>query len=599
MAKVIFKFNGTETLIQCQIEDKMKDICQKFSIKIQINIDKLMFIYGGDIINLDMKYEEIVNRIDKQNLRMNILVYENNDINMINEKERIIKSKDVICPKCGEKCLINIEESKVILNKCKNNHETIIDLKEYENTQRINENKIICEMCTENNKSNSYNNRFYRCGTCNKNICLLCKEKHNKEHIIIDYENKNYICNKHNESLVSYCEICRENLCIQCQMKHIISYMDIMPDIDKIRNKMKELKEIIEKFSKNLDNIINIFQNVKMYIEQYYIINNNIMTNYDINKRNYEIFNNVNNLNNIINNKMIKDIIDIINEEDIKKKFKKIYDINEIIKEENEKRDIEIKSKNEIKDDKEINLIYKTEYKSKQKIFGKDFVKNNSINIELIINGNKSKLIEEYELKKGENNIKLIIKNNLTHIKYMFYRCKSLYNINGLKYLDVSKCTDFSSIFYGCSSLSDIRAIENWDVSKCTDFSRMFNNCSSLSDIKPLEKWKVSNCTDFRYMFSGCSSLSDLKPLEKWDVSNCTNFGNMFSGCSSLSDLKPLEKWKVSNCTDFGYMFDGCSLLSDIKPLEKWDVSKCTDFSFMFSGCSSLVDREIINKKFK
>ena len=48
----------------------------------------------------------------------------------------------------------------------------------------------------------------------------------------------------------------------------------------------------------------------------------------------------------------------------------------------------------------EIELIYKTDNKGKQKIFDRQFVKSNINNIELIINGIKSKLIEEYDLEK-------------------------------------------------------------------------------------------------------------------------------------------------------------------------------------------------------
>ena len=40
MAEVIFKYNGIDTIIQCTIEDKMKDICKKFTIKVQIDINK-------------------------------------------------------------------------------------------------------------------------------------------------------------------------------------------------------------------------------------------------------------------------------------------------------------------------------------------------------------------------------------------------------------------------------------------------------------------------------------------------------------------------------------------------------------------------------
>ena len=507
MAEIIFKYNGIDTLIQCQIQDKFKNICQKFCIKSQNNINNLIFIYGGEILNLDLEFNQVANQIDKINLKMNILVYDKNT-NIKNEK--IIKSKDIICPKCGEKCIIDFREYKIVLNNCKNKDESIISINEFEKTQNIDENKIICNICNINNKSKSYKNKFYICGTCNKNICLLCKENHNKDHIIIEYENKNYLCHKHNELFASYCDECKENLCIQCQIEHdnnhkIISYMEILPNINNIKNKIKELRDIIDRFNNNIDDIINIFKNIKMNLEKYYIINNNIMNNYNVRNRNYEIFKNLNNIN---NNKIMNDLKDIINEKNIINKFNKIYNLNDKIKNneininEEEKKDEEIKIKNnEIKVNEietlkfrnEINLIYKTEKKGKQRIFGKKFVENNKNNIELIINEIKSELIEEYELKEGNNNIKLIIKNNLTDLEDMFNGCYSLYNIDELKYLNTSYCTNFSGMFCDCSSLSDIKALEKWDVSKCTNFSYMFGGCSSLSDIKALNKWKDIN----------------------------------------------------------------------------------------------------------
>ena len=52
----------------------------------------------------------------------------------------------------------------------------------------------------------------------------------------------------------------------------------------------------------------------------------------------------------------------------------------------------------------------------------------------------------------------------------MFYRCKLLKNIKGLKYLDVSNGINFSYMFYGCASLENINGLENWDVSNGTNF---------------------------------------------------------------------------------------------------------------------------------
>ena len=48
MSKIIFSYEGKETLIQCTKEDKMKDICNKLSSKIEININLLDFIYNGN-----------------------------------------------------------------------------------------------------------------------------------------------------------------------------------------------------------------------------------------------------------------------------------------------------------------------------------------------------------------------------------------------------------------------------------------------------------------------------------------------------------------------------------------------------------------------
>ena len=247
-----------------------------------------------------------------------------------------------------------------------------------------------------------------------------------------------------------------------------------------------------------------------------------------------------------------------------------------------------LKESNKFKN--EINLIYRTNIEGEENIFGDEFVKNNKNNIELIINGNKNDLIKCYDLKRGVNKIKIIMKNKITNLEYMFYDCKSLKNIEELKYLDTKDINNFSCMFYGCSSLSDLKGLENWNVSSGNNFSYMFKGCSSLSDIKSLENWNVANGNNFIYMFSDCSSLSDIKPLQNWNVTNGNNFSCMFSGCSSLSDVKGLKNWNVSNGNNFSCMFAGCSSLSDIKGLQNWNVSNGNNFSRLFYECSSLSD---------
>ena len=51
----------------------------------------------------------------------------------------------------------------------------------------------------------------------------------------------------------------------------------------------------------------------------------------------------------------------------------------------------------------EINLKYITKEEKQEYIFGEEFAKNNKNNIELEINGEKSKLVNRYKLIKGVN----------------------------------------------------------------------------------------------------------------------------------------------------------------------------------------------------
>ena len=75
MAEVNFDFEGNKIIIQCKLTDKMEEICLKFSNKINININKLIFIYGGGKVYKELTLENQANDIDLVNKSMNILVY--------------------------------------------------------------------------------------------------------------------------------------------------------------------------------------------------------------------------------------------------------------------------------------------------------------------------------------------------------------------------------------------------------------------------------------------------------------------------------------------------------------------------------------------
>ena len=55
-AIVKFIFEGDEMTIQCKKNEKMKSICQKYSGKIRINLNSLIFLYRRKQINFDLTF---------------------------------------------------------------------------------------------------------------------------------------------------------------------------------------------------------------------------------------------------------------------------------------------------------------------------------------------------------------------------------------------------------------------------------------------------------------------------------------------------------------------------------------------------------------
>ena len=106
MATVVFTLNGNQTIIQCTVYEKMRDIINKYLLKVKIDVNKTQFLYGGNQINYDLTFFQQANIFDKERHVMNILVYVSTFNQSINQG--IIQSKEVICPTCKENCLIEL-----------------------------------------------------------------------------------------------------------------------------------------------------------------------------------------------------------------------------------------------------------------------------------------------------------------------------------------------------------------------------------------------------------------------------------------------------------------------------------------------------------
>ena len=313
-------------MIQCKLDETMKDIFKRYTSKIQFDINSIFFLYNGGKIEENLTFNKLANNLDKQN--RNILVYEKGSI-ISNENYGYIKSKEIICPKCKENCFIKFQDFKILLFGCKNKHNNdYLLLDEFEKSQYINELKINCNICN-NNKFKSYDKKFFKCLTCDKNLCPLCSSQHDESHDIIDYNQKNYLCNIHNDLYISYCENCNINLCMFCEKEHDsnhkkIEYKNIIENKTEIKKEINNFRNKIDLFINNIKEIIEKLNDIIKNIDIYYKINYDIINNYDIKKKNYE---SIKNVNEIKNNVKLNIIDEIITESDIKIKFEKIINI--------------------------------------------------------------------------------------------------------------------------------------------------------------------------------------------------------------------------------------------------------------------------------
>ena len=165
------------------------------------------------------------------------------------------------------------------------------------------------------------------------------------------------------------------------------------------------------------------------------------------------IFNHIKNYNN--NNYIIGEIE--IKEEDVGKKYRIINSFEEVKRIEGWKDD-------------EDDYKYENEKEIKE-------------NCEIKIDNNNIIPFNYYYKfkKKGKYKIEYRFKNKLSKTCYMFRDCSSLTNIN-LSNFNTQNVTDMSCMFSHCSSLTNIN-LSKFNTQNVTNMSRMFYECKSLSNL--------------------------------------------------------------------------------------------------------------------
>ena len=121
MIEIEFNHDQVITNIQAKIEDPFQDVINKYLQKSSLEPGSVNFLVNGRVINPNESVERHMSNEDKKNKKMKILVTMAIQDDS-NTEQVIIKSKDIICPQCKEPCRISIDNYKIKLFECVNNH---------------------------------------------------------------------------------------------------------------------------------------------------------------------------------------------------------------------------------------------------------------------------------------------------------------------------------------------------------------------------------------------------------------------------------------------------------------------------------------------
>ena len=142
MVQIEFDYNHIITVIQANLTDIFQDVINKYTQKVLIDPKTIYFLADGKTINPEGTVENYMNKVNKKNNQIKVIVIQ---IDKEKDEKVYVKSKDIICPTCNESCRIKIENYKFKLYDCINNHINVINIKDFQDKQKINISNIICK----------------------------------------------------------------------------------------------------------------------------------------------------------------------------------------------------------------------------------------------------------------------------------------------------------------------------------------------------------------------------------------------------------------------------------------------------------------------
>jgi len=148
---------------------------------------------------------------------------------------------------------------------------------------------------------------------------------------------------------------------------------------------------------------------------------------------------------------------------------------------------------------------------------------------------------------------------NLEKMNNLFYNCSSLNNVD-LSSVNTKNVINMSMLFYNCKSINSL-VFSNFDTQNLIDISMMFYNCTSLEGINT-KHFITKNVINLSGLFYNCNSLKSLD-ITNFDTHNVKNMSHMFYNCSSLNTLN-VRHFNILNVFDISGMFSDCLLLTSL-----------------------------------
>ena len=651
--KVYFIFKDKKLEFEFIKDDLIQNIFSSFANKINRNMNNFNYVYNSEtIINYENKKLSDLN--NKDNL-INIFVYEKSgpnenketyDKNTI-EKTSLEISEHIICPKCKKMCEIGIDNFKISIKNCENNHSmSSLYMNDFINTQYIDSTKIKCYNCKKSEKDLLYSNKFLKyhllqC-SCGIILCDSCfhshketkektQENNEEPHYSIEYQDKDFFCFKHNSMFIGFCHKCKKNICSKCESDHNKHRIDIFKKISpnevfikKIKSMKEELISKLNNFNNELDELINLLNkisnNIKNDLKIFSQIAQKVIDNFSFTKKNYQTINNIKVIyNNIGNNQILKDIDRFLIDSSPYSRIKIIMNIYDKFYLEKDNISLENEEKFKTYNKHKINNIENNKNENKKNEIEKENTENafidkksNNKNYMILkytpnlnnIKDNKIKIVGKQFAEKNKLNFSMTIKEEEYPISEYYSLNKKDFNKNNeliIKINQIKPITDISFMFHSDINepsiyLSEIISINNFNIDQVKDISNLFSNCTHLKTIPCISNWDTSLVENMSNLFYRCSNLISIPDISNWKVYNATNMSYMFYDCKNIISLPDLSKWHTNNLSDMRGIFCNCSSLKVLPDISKWNTEKVNNMSGLFQHCNNLTNFPDISK---